>query len=129
MLLDKGTLNGQRILSAAAVEAMTSSYAGSMKAGFAPGVGHGFGFEVVREALGTFRYNSIGSFVKGGAYAPTGGWTLPKIWSASFSCSVPMVAAMLLTRSTVLWRWRRRLSSAERDAPGRYARAKSREAH
>ena len=68
MLLDKGTLNGQRILSAAAVEEMTSSHTGSMKAGFAPGVGHGFGFEVVRETLGTFRYNSIGSFVKGGAY-------------------------------------------------------------
>ena len=68
MLLEKGTLNGQRILSAAAVEEMTSSHTGSMKAGFAPGVGHGFGFEVVRETLGTFRYNSIGSFVKGGAY-------------------------------------------------------------
>jgi CubicO group peptidase (beta-lactamase class C family) len=68
MLLEKGTLNGQHILSAAAVEEMTASHTGSMKAGFAPGVGHGFGFEVVRETLGTFRYNSIGSFVKGGAY-------------------------------------------------------------
>jgi CubicO group peptidase (beta-lactamase class C family) len=68
MLLEKGTLNGQRILSAAAVEEMTSSHTGSMKAGFAPGVGHGFGFEVVRETLGTYRYNAIGSFVKGGAY-------------------------------------------------------------
>jgi CubicO group peptidase (beta-lactamase class C family) len=76
MLLNKGTLNGQRILSAAAVEAMTTSYTGSMRAGFAPGVGHGFGFEVVREALGTFRYNSIGSFVKGGAYR-TYGWVDP----------------------------------------------------
>jgi CubicO group peptidase (beta-lactamase class C family) len=76
MLLDKGKLNGQRILSAAAVEAMTSSQTGSMKAGFAPGVGHGFGFEVVREVLGTFRYNSIGSFVKGGAYR-TYGWVDP----------------------------------------------------
>ncbi len=76
MLLDKGTLNGQRILSAAAVEAMTTSQTGSMKAGWAPGVGHGFGFEVVRETLGTFRYNSIGSFVKGGAYR-TYGWVDP----------------------------------------------------
>jgi len=48
---NKGTLDGQRILSAAAVDAMTSSQTGSMKAGFAPGVGHGFGFEVVRETL------------------------------------------------------------------------------
>jgi CubicO group peptidase (beta-lactamase class C family) len=76
MLLGKGTLDGQRILSAAAVDAMTSSQTGSMKAGFAPGVGHGFGFEVVRETLGTFRYNSIGSFVKGGAYR-TYGWVDP----------------------------------------------------
>ncbi len=76
MLLDKGTLNGQRILSAAAVEAMTTSQTGTMKAGFAPGVGHGFGFEVVREPLGTYRYNSIGSFVKGGAYR-TYGWVDP----------------------------------------------------
>ena len=76
MLLDKGTLNGQRILSAAAVETMTTSYTGTMKAGFAPGVGHGFGFEVVREPLGTYRYNSIGSFVKGGAYR-TYGWVDP----------------------------------------------------
>jgi CubicO group peptidase (beta-lactamase class C family) len=76
MLLDKGVLNGRRILSAAAVETMTTSYTGTMKAGFAPGVGHGFGFEVVREPLGTFRYNSIGSFVKGGAYR-TYGWVDP----------------------------------------------------
>ncbi len=76
MLLEKGSLNGHRILSAAAVEAMTTSQTGSMKAGFAPGVGHGFGFEVVREVLGTFRYNSIGSFVKGGAYR-TYGWVDP----------------------------------------------------
>jgi len=76
MLLDKGTLNGRRILSAAAVEEMTMSHTGSMKAGFAPGVGHGFGFEVVRETLGTYRYNSIGSYVKGGAYR-TYGWVDP----------------------------------------------------
>jgi CubicO group peptidase (beta-lactamase class C family) len=76
MLLDKGTLNGRRILSAAAVEAMTTSQTGSLEAGWAPGVGHGFGFEVVRNTLGTFRYNSIGSFVKGGAYR-TYGWVDP----------------------------------------------------
>jgi len=76
MLLNKGTLDGERVLSAAAVEAMTTSQTGSMKAGFVPGVGHGFGFEVVRETLGTFRYNSIGSFVKGGAYR-TYGWVDP----------------------------------------------------
>ena len=75
-LLNKGSLNGRRILSAAAVEEMTASHTGSMKAGFAPGVGHGFGFEVVRETAGTFRYNSVGTFVKGGAYR-TYGWVDP----------------------------------------------------
>jgi CubicO group peptidase (beta-lactamase class C family) len=72
MMLNKGTLDDQRILSAAAVEAMTTSQTGTIKAGFAPGVGHGFGFEVVRETLGTYRYNAIGSFVKGGAYRTYG---------------------------------------------------------
>jgi CubicO group peptidase (beta-lactamase class C family) len=76
MMLNKGVLNSRRILSAAAVEEMTTSHTGSIKAGFAPGVGHGFGFEVVRETLGTFRYNSVGSFVKGGAYR-TYGWGDP----------------------------------------------------
>jgi len=38
MMLDKGTLNGRRILSAAAVEAMTTSQTGTIKSGFAPGV-------------------------------------------------------------------------------------------
>jgi CubicO group peptidase (beta-lactamase class C family) len=68
MMLNKGTLDGQRVLSAAAVELMTTSLTGDIKAGFAPGVGHGLGYEVVREAKGTYRYNSIGSYVKGGAY-------------------------------------------------------------
>ena len=72
MMLNKGVLDGRRMLSAAAVEAMTASQTGTIKAGFAPGVGHGFGFEVVRETLGTYRYNSIGSFVKGGAYRTYG---------------------------------------------------------
>jgi len=76
MMLNKGTLNGQRVLSAAAVEAMTTTQTGAIPAGFAPGVGHGFGFEVVRETLGTYRYSSIGSYVKGGAYR-TYGWVDP----------------------------------------------------
>ncbi|HTS30910.1 MAG TPA: serine hydrolase domain-containing protein [Bryobacteraceae bacterium] len=77
MMLNKGTLDGRRVLSAAAVESMTASQTGQMEqVGFAPGVGHGFGFEVVREVSGTFRGNSIGSYVKGGAYR-TYGWVDP----------------------------------------------------
>jgi CubicO group peptidase (beta-lactamase class C family) len=68
MMLNRGTLNGTRILSPAAVAAMTKSWTGDMKAGYAPGVGQGFGFEVVRDVLGTYRYTSIGSFEKAGAF-------------------------------------------------------------
>ena len=68
MMHNKGTLDGKRVLSRAAVELMTISHTGDMLAGFVPGVGHGYGYEVVREVRGMFRYNSIGTFVKGGAY-------------------------------------------------------------
>jgi CubicO group peptidase (beta-lactamase class C family) len=68
MMRDEGSLSGRRVLSRAAVELMTTSHTGDMKAGWVPGVGHGFGYEVVRDTAGTFRYNSIGSYVKGGAY-------------------------------------------------------------
>jgi len=77
LLLNKGTLNGKRILSAAAVDAMTTNQTGDLKgAEFAPGLGMGFGFGVVREAVGTFRYQSVGSFAKGGAFR-TYGWGDP----------------------------------------------------
>ncbi|HEX4230346.1 MAG TPA: serine hydrolase domain-containing protein [Bryobacteraceae bacterium] len=68
MMRNKGELDGRRVLSNAAVTLMTTSHTGDIKAGWAPGVGHGYGYEVVRDAEGMFRYNSIGSYVKGGAY-------------------------------------------------------------
>lgn len=68
MMRGEGMLEGRRVLSRAAVELMTTSHTGDMKAGWVPGVGHGFGYEVVRDTAGMFRYNSIGSYVKGGAY-------------------------------------------------------------
>jgi len=39
-----------------------------MKAGYAAGVGQGYGYEVVREPLGMYRYTSVGSFEKAGVY-------------------------------------------------------------
>jgi CubicO group peptidase (beta-lactamase class C family) len=68
MMRNKGALDGRRVLSSAAVALMTTSHTGDLKAGWAPGVGHGYGYEVVTNAEGMFRYNSIGSFVKGGAF-------------------------------------------------------------
>ena len=68
MMRNKGILDGRRILSEAAVTLMTTNHTGDLRAGWVPGVGHGYGYEVVRNAEGMFRYNSIGSFVKGGAF-------------------------------------------------------------
>ncbi|MCU1294512.1 MAG: Beta-lactamase [Bryobacterales bacterium] len=68
MMCNSGTLAGHRILSSAAVHLMTISHTGKLKAGWAPGVGHGYGYEVVNDVTGMYRYNSLGTFVKGGAY-------------------------------------------------------------
>ena len=77
MLLQKGVLNGKRILSEAAVQAMTTNQTGDLKGvEFAPGLGMGFGFGVVRDPVGTFRYQSMGTFAKGGAYR-TYAWADP----------------------------------------------------
>jgi CubicO group peptidase (beta-lactamase class C family) len=77
MMLNKGTLNGHRILSAASVETMTMVQTGDSAVGFAPGMGFGLGWGVVKDAKGTFRLCSIGSFGHGGAYR-TYGWVDPE---------------------------------------------------
>jgi CubicO group peptidase (beta-lactamase class C family) len=77
MLLNKGTLNGRRILSACAVAAMTTNQTGDLKdVEFAPGLGMGLSFGVVKDVVGTFRYQSLGAFAKGGAFR-TYGWGDP----------------------------------------------------
>jgi CubicO group peptidase (beta-lactamase class C family) len=76
MVLNKGTLNGKRLLSAASVEVMTALHTGDRIAGFAPGMGYGLTWGVVREARGMFRLCSIGSYGHGGAYR-TYGWVDP----------------------------------------------------
>ena len=76
MMLNQGTLNGHRIISAASVEAMTTAQVGNMQVGFAPGMGIGLGWGVVREPKGMFRLCSVGSFGHGGAFR-TYGWVDP----------------------------------------------------
>jgi len=77
MLLNRGTLYGKRVLSAAAVAAMTTNQTGEMKdVEFSPGLGMGLSFGVVKDVTGTFRYQSIGTFLKGGAWR-TLGWGDP----------------------------------------------------
>jgi CubicO group peptidase (beta-lactamase class C family) len=68
MMLNGGSLEGKRILSKSAVELMTRNHTGDLKAGFAPGMGFGLAFSVVRHVDGTFRGNSIGTYGHGGAY-------------------------------------------------------------
>lgn len=68
MMRNGGALGSTRVLSEAAVQLMTMSHTGDLKAGWVPGVGHGYGYEVVREVAGMFRYSSLGTYAKGGAY-------------------------------------------------------------
>ena len=72
MMLSKGVFGGKRILSAAAVTTMTMNHTGDLKAGFAPGMGYGLGWAVVKDAHGTFRYSSIGTYSHGGAFRTFG---------------------------------------------------------
>ncbi|HEY3835308.1 MAG TPA: serine hydrolase domain-containing protein [Bryobacteraceae bacterium] len=68
MMLNKGTFGGRRVLSLAAVELMTTVQTGDLKTGFAPGIGYGLGWGIVRDVSGMFRYQSIGTYGHGGAY-------------------------------------------------------------
>jgi CubicO group peptidase (beta-lactamase class C family) len=90
MMLNKGVLNGKRVLSAAAVQVMTTSQTPGIKAGYAPGVGQGFGYEVVDQPLGMYRYTSIGTFEKAGVYR-TYVWVDP---------SKDLVGVILMQRNT-----------------------------
>jgi CubicO group peptidase (beta-lactamase class C family) len=77
MMLNEGTLDGKRILSAASVKAMTSVRTGELKAAFTPGMGFGYGFAVVRKPEGVTGMLSAGSYGHGGAYG-TQAWADPK---------------------------------------------------
>jgi CubicO group peptidase (beta-lactamase class C family) len=76
MMLNGGALDGQRILSPAAVHLMTQVQTGDLPAGFAPGVGWGLGWGIVRNVEGMFRMQSIGTYGHGGAWR-TMGWVDP----------------------------------------------------
>ena len=72
MMLNGGELDSSRILSSAGGDLMTSLHTGSITAGFAPGMGFGYGWTVVRHVDGTFRGSSIGTYGHGGAYRTYG---------------------------------------------------------
>jgi CubicO group peptidase (beta-lactamase class C family) len=68
MFLNGGELDGVRIVSASTVAVMTENHTGDLEAGFAPGMGYGYGWSVVRNPDGMFRGNSIGTYGHGGAW-------------------------------------------------------------
>ncbi|MEZ5393073.1 MAG: serine hydrolase domain-containing protein [Bryobacterales bacterium] len=68
MFLNGGELDGVRIVSPSTVETMTHNHTGDLTAGFAPGMGFGFGWTLVRNVDGTSRGNSIGTYGHGGAW-------------------------------------------------------------
>ena len=77
MMLNKGELNGKRVLSEKAVAEMTKVQTGDIKTGFVDGMGFGFGWAVVREPKGVTAMLSPGTFGHGGAFG-TQGWIDPK---------------------------------------------------
>lgn len=76
MMLNKGTMNGHRLLAPSSVEVMTRVHTGDLPAGHDPGVGFGLTWAVVKEPIGTLTGHSIGTFDHGGAFG-TYGWVDP----------------------------------------------------
>lgn len=72
MMLNKGELNGHRILSPAAVATMTANHTGDIHAGWVTGSGFGLTWEVTRESLGTLTYITKGAYHHGGAFGTFG---------------------------------------------------------
>jgi CubicO group peptidase (beta-lactamase class C family) len=76
MMLNKGELNGKRILSEKAVAEMTRVQTGEINTGFVDGMSYGYGWAVVREPKGVTGMLSAGTFGHGGAFG-TQGWIDP----------------------------------------------------
>ena len=77
MMLNKGELDGKRVLSEKAVATMTQVQTGEIKTGFVDGMGFGYGWAVVREPMGVTATLSPGTYGHGGAFG-TQAWIDPK---------------------------------------------------
>jgi CubicO group peptidase (beta-lactamase class C family) len=76
MMLNRGELDGKRILSPASVAKMTQVQTGDLSAAFTPGMGFGLGWAVVRTPQGVTEMLSRGTYGHGGAFG-TQGWIDP----------------------------------------------------
>ena len=72
MMLNKGTYNGKRLLSAASVASMSSVQTGDVKSGWDLGDAFGLTWEVTRDTIGTLTGLSKGAFHHGGAFSTFG---------------------------------------------------------
>lgn len=77
MMLNKGTLNGNRILAPSTVELMTVSHLGTIPYGTGSGSGFGLGFSVLEDLGDRGTPGSPGEFGWGGAYG-SNYWVDPK---------------------------------------------------
>jgi CubicO group peptidase (beta-lactamase class C family) len=77
MVLNGGTWDGKRIVSADSVATMTKTQTGDLKTGFTEGMTFGLGWAVVREPKGVTAMLSKGTYGHGGAYG-TQGWVDPE---------------------------------------------------
>jgi CubicO group peptidase (beta-lactamase class C family) len=77
MMLNKGTLNGVRILAPSTVELMTVSHLGKVDYSWSAGMGFGLGFSVSENLGDRGVPGSVGEFGWGGAYGSTY-WVDPK---------------------------------------------------
>jgi len=77
MMLNKGTLNGNRILAPSTVELMTVSHLGEIKYNWSTGIGFGLGFSVCEDLGDRGVPGSVGEYGWGGAYGSTY-WVDPK---------------------------------------------------
>ncbi len=77
MMLNKGTLNGKRIISPKTVELMTINHLGDASFPWAGGTGFGLGFSVVEDLGDRGTLGSVGEYGWGGAYHSSY-WVDPK---------------------------------------------------
>jgi CubicO group peptidase (beta-lactamase class C family) len=76
MMLNGGVYNGHRILSKAAVEAMTAVHTGNLKVWNSDATGYGLGWAVLRSPNSTLTLSGLGTYGHGGAFG-TQGWVDP----------------------------------------------------
>ena len=77
MMLNKGTLNGNRILAPSTVDLMTVSHLGEIKYSWGSGIGFGLGFSVCEDLGDRGVPGSVGEYGWGGAYGSSY-WVDPK---------------------------------------------------